>query len=709
MPAPLAADVAILVSNIVAAKDALLKSRSGSFSATPNTAHLTDIPSQKPVVSPVVSPSSGHLLLLPETEVTTSIVLTDLSGLPSRTTPSGPTTAAASCGQPGALMSAQELALYNAAAKLCEALGGVDYRSVAITSNRALEAIVRMLKAEFELAGKADIVPTSLVAKQAYTFRALIDESRRLLAASGYPVPPLLPPALVIPQHLSTAQHLGAVHSSNSSATSGQRLSLTNQQPRVRNVSIDVPGVPAAVSTPRRGSGKTAQEPAASEAYDLRLMHGAFGEQAGSIGAENNNASNNSSSRSTRDLEDEITMLRSKVERLQCEKKTLAAVNEKNAALVLQLKNKLGQDLDTIQSLQSQMEGEIRLLAIHTGNGSLVGSSSATACGAADGSSSSAKKAAATATADAILTKMSVNLGSSGADDGFGLETPPPTTGDRPAVLHPQQPTPQPSPHHAHPPSVRFERIESLYYDVYRGKGMDMLWNTLHCVFKSEFDTQPASAPSPPREGHGPASSTPRGKDDEVNVADPGHLLAYNIFKAQFYDHVVGKLSTYNTFLESLVQITPLRSDYIANCLKAKVKPNSGVVKLLSTITSDRDAIDLNLSSNYLGDGGLAPLVPLFNRLYRLQSLKLSDIGIKNSGAQQLASALMNHPSLVSLDVSKNGISRSGGKELLALASSLPSLRQIDISGTSIDAALQERIITRVSLNGTATSPQKTA
>jgi hypothetical protein len=423
-----------------------------------------------------------------------------------------------------------------------------------------------------------------------------------------------------------------------------------------------------------------------------------------------------------RDLEDEITMLRSKVDRLQTEKKALIAANEKSAQLVSQLRAKLGQDLDNIQTLQSQMEAEIRLLAIQTGNGGLVAQQSSTLTGG-----TTPRKTA----ADAILTKMTVNQGP-GVGDQFGLETPPDEChqpshalsgiGDAAAVL-PRSNNNSYSGAGVHTPSVRFERIESLYFDVYRGKGMEMLWNTLHCVFKSEFDTQQhvstasavatgdSTSPSglakrkeEQQQGNSSARTHVEAMVSQEEVSDPGHLLAYNLFKSQFYDHVVGKLSTYNTFLESLVQVTPLRSDYIANCLKAKVKPNSGVVKLLSTITSDRDVLELNLSNNYLGDNGLAPLVPLFTRLYRLQVLKLSDIGIKNAGTQLLSVALANHPSLSVLDVSKNGISRSGGKDLLTLASTLSSLRSVDLSGTSIDAALQERIRTRVALNAASSS-----
>ena len=680
-------DTSSLVASIVVANDALVKSRSTSVS-----------PSAGPPLEPgkvSVSPSGGHLMLQ-DAEVTRSVVLADLSPLPA----SGTAT----------VMTTQESALYESALKLVEALGGVDYRQIAIESNKALDAVLRMIKAEFEIAGKSDVLPVALFAKQAQQFRALLDESRRLLANTGYPVPPAaLNPIMTLsaPQSTATA---GSASSSAGGQSGGNRPSLTvgiSGQPRVRNVSIDVPGVTASnSSTPRRLSGRAAAEPAASEQYDLRLMHGIFGETTSAVASvsPHHSASHDAAAAAAasnnrivvRELEDEITMLRSKVDRLQSEKKMIMASNEKSAALIAQLKAKLGHDLDTIQTLQSQMEGEIRLLAIQTGNASVITSAN----GSGPSSSPSRLRQQiqmqqqAVAVADtqqqALLNKVSIDHH---ADDGFTVQDIP--AGDQSAPASPSGGTAAAS-GAAHMPSVRFERIESLYYDVYRGKGMDMLWNTLHCVFKSEFDTQPPQGATSP--------AAPAGADDGGAVSDPGHLLAYNVFKAQFYDHVVSKLETYGTFLESLVQITPLRSDYIANCLKAKVKPNSGVVKLLSTITNDRDAVELTLSSNYLGDGGLAPLVPLLTRLYRLQTLRLSDIGIKNSGAQQLAQCLVHHPSLTSLDVSKNGISRSGGKDLLTLASSLPSLRVIDVGGTSIDPALQERILKRVALN--ATNPQ---
>lgn len=227
------------------------------------------------------------------------------------------------------------------------------------------------------------------------------------------------------------------------------------------------------------------------------------------------------------------------------------------------------------------------------------------------------------------------------------------------------------------PSESRYNKIESLYADVYSGKGMELIWGCLDCVFKREYD-----------EGDSNSTFGPNG--------------GYSLFRDEFHKTIVKVVDNEAEFRENICNVTPLRAEYVANCLGSHVKPNSGVVKLLSTIHNDRDVEELSLRGNYIGDQGIQPLISIFMRLYRLKSLDLADNGIKNGGVHVLTQALARHPSLTSLNIGHNNVSRAAGKDVLGLLGVCPKLRHVDITGTDIDKALSERILARAQLNATA-------
>lgn len=229
------------------------------------------------------------------------------------------------------------------------------------------------------------------------------------------------------------------------------------------------------------------------------------------------------------------------------------------------------------------------------------------------------------------------------------------------------------------------KKIESLYYQQYEGKGMEMVWNVIDTVYRCEFEA-PALASSPDKSGNA----------DAGQVAAPSsptrHQDPYKAFHDLFQAFIVGPLSTEQSFNTAVRNITPLRSDYIANCLSNRVKANSGVVRLLSLETNDAKVVELNLEGNYIGDNGLTPLLPLLSRMHNLTTIRLAHNGLKNDGAIALCKAIAAHPSITSVDLSHNNISRTGGKQLLSLVATTPRVTFIGLEGTVMDAALRSKI-----------------
>lgn len=200
-----------------------------------------------------------------------------------------------------------------------------------------------------------------------------------------------------------------------------------------------------------------------------------------------------------------------------------------------------------------------------------------------------------------------------------------------------------------------------------------MAWNVLSIVFKKEFDSTAGE-----------------------EAASRSMQMFFDAYKAEMvdcapdYEHLASRLSQLET---------PLRAAYVLNCMMAKTKPNSGVMQLLNDLPFERDVETFSLGNNLVGDSRLLPLIPLFARMYRLQSLDLSNNGLKNRSVRALCEVLMHHKTICRLDLSGNPLTRESGKGLLQLVTALPHLRTVRLENTQIETALKERVEQRAMLN----------
>ncbi|XP_059817167.1 NACHT, LRR and PYD domains-containing protein 3-like [Hypanus sabinus] len=90
---------------------------------------------------------------------------------------------------------------------------------------------------------------------------------------------------------------------------------------------------------------------------------------------------------------------------------------------------------------------------------------------------------------------------------------------------------------------------------------------------------------------------------------------------------------------------------------------DSGAEDLPSALSTNPSLTELDLSNNKLGDSGVKLVsAALRNPECKIQKLELRDVGLTDSGAEDLVSALSTNPSLTELDLSNNKLGDSGVK-----------------------------------------------
>ncbi|XP_059815269.1 NACHT, LRR and PYD domains-containing protein 3-like isoform X2 [Hypanus sabinus] len=105
---------------------------------------------------------------------------------------------------------------------------------------------------------------------------------------------------------------------------------------------------------------------------------------------------------------------------------------------------------------------------------------------------------------------------------------------------------------------------------------------------------------------------------------------------------------------------------------------DSGAEDLVSALSTNPSLTELNLSDNKLGDSGVKLVsAALRNRECKIQKLWLNYVGLTDSGAEDLVSALSTNPSLTELNLTENSLTDRSVPGLRRLILTLPSLKWI--------------------------------
>ncbi|XP_059816876.1 ribonuclease inhibitor-like [Hypanus sabinus] len=91
---------------------------------------------------------------------------------------------------------------------------------------------------------------------------------------------------------------------------------------------------------------------------------------------------------------------------------------------------------------------------------------------------------------------------------------------------------------------------------------------------------------------------------------------------------------------------------------------------------------ELRLNNNKLGDSGVKLVsAALWNPDCKIQTLELINVGLSDSGAEDLVSALSTNPSLTGLNLGSNSLTDRSVPALRRLILTLPSLKWIGLGG----------------------------
>ncbi|XP_072894263.1 NACHT, LRR and PYD domains-containing protein 3-like [Hemitrygon akajei] len=111
----------------------------------------------------------------------------------------------------------------------------------------------------------------------------------------------------------------------------------------------------------------------------------------------------------------------------------------------------------------------------------------------------------------------------------------------------------------------------------------------------------------------------------------------------------------------------------------------SGSEDLVSALSANPSLTELSLSANKLGDSGVKLVsAALRNPECKIQKLRLWKVGLTDSGAADLASALSTKPSLTELNMGENSLTDRSVPALRRLILTLPSLNQIWLLGNRL-------------------------
>ncbi|XP_059814701.1 NACHT, LRR and PYD domains-containing protein 3-like, partial [Hypanus sabinus] len=109
---------------------------------------------------------------------------------------------------------------------------------------------------------------------------------------------------------------------------------------------------------------------------------------------------------------------------------------------------------------------------------------------------------------------------------------------------------------------------------------------------------------------------------------------------------------------------------------------DSGAEDLVSALSTNPSLTELDLSDNKLGDSGVKLVsAALRNPECKIQTLWLRNVGLTDSGAEDLVSALSTNPSLTVLNLGSNSLTDRSVPALRRLILTHPSLKLIWLRG----------------------------
>ena len=125
-------------------------------------------------------------------------------------------------------------------------------------------------------------------------------------------------------------------------------------------------------------------------------------------------------------------------------------------------------------------------------------------------------------------------------------------------------------------------------------------------------------------------------------------------------------------------------------CGKSEPDVNDGVVALCDALTALPRLVALDLSSNFLGPKGAAPLASAIvdaGSLAQLRVLSVSSNRLGNAGVEALCAALPRLSRLAELDLAQNEVAAPGARACASMLRGFPSLSSLTLSNNPLGDA----------------------
>ncbi|XP_072892503.1 ribonuclease inhibitor-like [Hemitrygon akajei] len=120
---------------------------------------------------------------------------------------------------------------------------------------------------------------------------------------------------------------------------------------------------------------------------------------------------------------------------------------------------------------------------------------------------------------------------------------------------------------------------------------------------------------------------------------------------------------------------------------------DSGAEDLASALSRNTSLTELNLSGNELADSGVKLVsAALRDAKCKIQELWMHSVGLTDSGAEDLASALSTNPSLTELSLASNSLTDRSVPALRRIILTLPSLERIVLSGNQFSETWKKEV-----------------
>ncbi|KAG5487554.1 hypothetical protein LSCM1_07511 [Leishmania martiniquensis] len=142
------------------------------------------------------------------------------------------------------------------------------------------------------------------------------------------------------------------------------------------------------------------------------------------------------------------------------------------------------------------------------------------------------------------------------------------------------------------------------------------------------------------------------------------------------------------------IRAPSLQEVYIRSCAEMGLRPNSAFTSLLPDQGgSDYPAASVDLSRNYVGDKGIAPVLATVEKMPHLRALILSENGLRNHGVELVCASAINLPQLEFLELSDNFISEGAAVPLLRLIERHHKLQMVAFENTKIPVEWRVKLL----------------